>query len=176
MRLSKVGYYADYVVYPVLLMPLAAVPVAEGTMKAGLVWCLAFAGGLFAHTLFEYLAHRLLMHGPGPFSGQHDVHHRSPTADIGIPTWLSGAAGLSVFLPLWYEFGLNIASGITAGLIVGYLWFGLLHHAIHRWRARDGSYLHRAKRRHSRHHSEPTPCNFGVTTSYWDRLFRTIYR
>jgi sterol desaturase/sphingolipid hydroxylase (fatty acid hydroxylase superfamily) len=174
MRLSKAGYYADYVVYPVVLTGLAAVAVVDPTLSEQLVWCAAFCGGIVAHSLLEYLTHRLLLHGIPPFSGLHDAHHRNPTANIGIPTWLSAAAAAGVvFAPLWLGAGLNIASGATAGMIVGYLWFGLLHHAIHRWRAREGSYLHRAKRRHSRHHNADHPCNFGVTTMYWDRLFGT---
>lgn len=177
MRLSKAGYYADYVVYPIVLLLLAAVAVVDRTSGECFAWCIAFCGGLIALSLLEYLTHRLLLHGVPPFSGLHDVHHRSPAADIGIPTWLSGiAGGGAVFAPLWLTAGLNIASGLTAGMILGYLWFGLLHHAIHRWRARDGSYLHRAKRRHSRHHYEPQSCNFGVTTAYWDRLFGTEWQ
>jgi sterol desaturase/sphingolipid hydroxylase (fatty acid hydroxylase superfamily) len=173
MRLSKAGYYADYVVYPVLLLPLAAVAVVDRTLEERAAWCIALCGGVIAFTLLEYLTHRVLLHGVPPFSGLHDVHHRSPTADIGIPTWLSAAFGGAVFASLYLGAGLNLASGLTAGLILGYLWFGLLHHAVHRWRARDGSYLHRAKRRHSRHHHERQPGNFGVTTAYWDRLFGT---
>jgi sterol desaturase/sphingolipid hydroxylase (fatty acid hydroxylase superfamily) len=173
MRLSKAGYYADYVVYPVLLVPLAAVAVVERDPGARIIWGAVFCCGVIVFTLLEYLTHRLLLHRVPPFSDMHDVHHRHPTADIGIPVWMSAAAGGTVFAALWLGPGLNIASGITAGLVVGYLWFGVLHHAVHRWRARDGSYLHRAKRRHSRHHNETRPCNFGVTTPYWDRVFGT---
>lgn len=174
MRLSKASYYADYVVYPAVLLPLAAVTVTDRNTSEVINWGLAFCGGLVFYTFLEYLTHRWLMHGMRPFSGLHDVHHRNPTADIGIPVWLSGAGFASiVFAPLWFEAGLNVACGFTAGMIVGYLWFGLLHHAIHRWRAREGSYLHRAKRRHSRHHYGGEPCNFGVTTVYWDKLFGT---
>jgi sterol desaturase/sphingolipid hydroxylase (fatty acid hydroxylase superfamily) len=37
-----------------------------------------------------------------------------------------------------------------------------------------GGYLWRLKRRHTRHHYGKRPCNFGVVTSMWDRVFGTF--
>jgi hypothetical protein len=94
-----------------------------------------------------------------------------PTAMIGTPTWLTAAliCGCTL-LPLWWIIGFNLAIGLTGGLIFGYLWYVLVHHAVHHWRTRPGTYLHRAKRRHAEHHLAVLSCHFGVKTGYWDRI------
>ncbi len=172
MLLSKVGYYADFVVYPLLLLPLGAVLVRGSTLQMGIVWAVVCFIGIAGFSLLEYGLHRFVLHHVPPFRRMHDLHHANPTAMIGTPTWLSAALiEGGVFLPLWWEAGLNVACGLTFGLIAGYLWYVLVHHAVHRWPAREGSYLHRAKRRHGQHHHSRQPCNFGVTTACWDQIF-----
>jgi sterol desaturase/sphingolipid hydroxylase (fatty acid hydroxylase superfamily) len=172
MHLSKAGYYADFVVYPVLLLPLGIVAVWGSTWQQKSVWVLSCLIGIVGSTLLEYVMHRMVLHHIPPFRAMHDLHHTAPTAMVGTPTWLSAALiGGGALLPLWWEAGWNISSGLTFGLILGYLWYVLVHHAIHRWRASDGSYLHRAKQRHGRHHHAEQSCNFGVTSSYWDQFF-----
>jgi sterol desaturase/sphingolipid hydroxylase (fatty acid hydroxylase superfamily) len=172
VQLSKAGYYADFVVYPVLLLPLGAVVVWGSTWQQQIVWAIACLIGIAGWTLLEYVMHRVVLHHVPPFRGMHDLHHATPIAMVGTPTWFSAAfIGGGVLLPLWWQAGLNISSGLTFGLILGYLWYVLVHHAIHRWRAQDGSYLYRAKRRHSQHHHVQQSYNFGVTTAYWDRFF-----
>jgi sterol desaturase/sphingolipid hydroxylase (fatty acid hydroxylase superfamily) len=117
----------------------------------------------------EYVAHRFVLHRVPPFTRLHARHHAAPTALIGTPTWASVAIlAIGVFLPLWWEAGVNLASGFSAGLILGYLWYVSVHHAVHRWRARQGSYLYRAKLRHAMHHRARPSCNFGVTSGLWD--------
>ena len=175
MQLSKAGYYADFFVYPVLLLPLAAEAILQDDWRALAAWMLACLAGIAACTLAEYVTHRVVLHHIPPFRGMHDMHHKKPIALIGTPTWLSAAfIGGAVLLPVWWQAGLNISSGLTFGFILGYLWYVLVHHAIHRWRARDGSYLQQAKRRHGQHHLSRQPCNFGVTTACWDVFFGTV--
>lgn len=172
MRLSKAGYYADFVVYPSLLVVLG-LPALHG---ASVVrhWSLAFVAGLAGWSLVEFVVHRYILHHVPPFRQLHALHHADPTALIGTPTWLSFALiGAVVFAPLWLEAGIDLASGATAGLVVGYLWYVSVHHAVHRWRARPGSYLFKAKVRHAWHHRTGASCNFGVTTGWWDVVLGT---
>jgi hypothetical protein len=63
-------------------------------------------------------------------------------------------------------------SAIFAGLLLGYLAFITVHYAVHRWPIRPNSWLYSAKLRHLTHHRFEN-CNFGVTTSFWDIVFRT---
>jgi sterol desaturase/sphingolipid hydroxylase (fatty acid hydroxylase superfamily) len=96
---------------------------------------------------------------------------------VGTPTWLSLAAICAgALFPLWWEIGFDFASGTTAGLMLGYIWYVAVHHVLHHWRIHPGSYLYHWKRRHALHHYARHPCNFGVTTQIWDRVFGTVHR
>jgi len=102
------------------------------------------------------------------------MHHDNPTDLVGTPTWMTlSIACFGVLLPLWWATGLAVAGGLTAGLIIGYLWFATVHHAVHHWQPAEESYLYGAKRWHLIHHYSRRPCNFGVTIGFWDRLFGT---
>lgn len=174
MRLSKAGYYADFFIYPLLLLPLGTALLCDSTPQQKIVWALACLLGIVGFTLLEYVMHRMVLHHVRPFRSMHELHHANPTAMIGTPTWLSAALiGGGVLAPLWWQAGWNVSSGVTFGLVLGYLWYVLVHHAIHRWPSSDGSYLHRVKRRHIQHHHARYPCNFGVTSNYWDRFFNS---
>jgi cyclopropane-fatty-acyl-phospholipid synthase len=85
---------------------------------------------------------------------------------------LIGAFG---FLPALALGGLWKACALTLGLVVGYLAYGVTHHATHHWRA-DSAWLRRRKRWHALHHHQKRPCCYGVTTTFWDQLFGTLPR
>ena len=93
------------------------------------------------------------------------------TTSSKIRSWIVVGA----LFPLWWGTGFDFASGITAGLMLGYIWYVGLHHLLHHWRIRPGSYLYHWKRRHALHHYARRPCNFGVTTQFWDRVFGTAH-
>ena len=172
VSLSKTGYYADFVFYPIFLLILFGAAMESATPVQRLIWACGCITGIAIWTLFEYGLHRIILHHAWPFRELHASHHGMPTALIGTPTWLTAIfiCGCAL-LPLWRTAGFNLASGLTSGLILGYLWYVLVHHAVHHWRTRPGSYLHWAKRRHAAHHHAGYPCNFGVTTGFWDQVF-----
>ncbi|MGE5089462.1 MAG: sterol desaturase family protein [Candidatus Levyibacteriota bacterium] len=172
MRLSRVGYFADFVVYPALLAALSWQALRHARPLQREDWLLAFAAGLGLWTLLEYALHRYVLHHAPPFRRLHALHHAHPAALIGTPSWLSVALiGGLVFLPLLRELPADLANGATAGVMLGYLWYVGVHHATHHRRARPGSYLYRAKQRHALHHHAARGCNFGVTTVLWDIVF-----
>jgi sterol desaturase/sphingolipid hydroxylase (fatty acid hydroxylase superfamily) len=175
MQLSKFDYYCDYVVYPLVIGALATVAIAHHDSREILVWGAAMLGGIAFWTLFEYLVHRIALHRYGMFVAAHAMHHAAPRAYIGTPTWISlpTYAGF-VFLPLWLAFGFNVASGTFSGVMIGYTWYGLLHHLIHHLKNPSPlPYLRNLQAWHMRHHHSPKAGNFGVTTGLWDRLFWT---
>ena len=176
MRLSKTGYYADFVVYPLLLVVLGWA--AFRTTASNQRWegLLVFVAGVFLWTLLEYLLHRHILHRLKPFKGLHDLHHARPTDLVGTPTWLSVSLFAGLALLLWGSTDAGLAGGLTAGLMLGYLWYVSVHHAVHHIKARSGSWLYRAKLRHAMHHQPGRPCNFGVTTGLWDVAFRSTRR
>lgn len=178
MQLSKLSYYSDFVVYPVVIGALAAVALPHAGERLDAHWAGAFLAGIGAWTLLEYLLHRIVLHEIAYFVPMHALHHGAPRAYVGTPTWLSLAVLCGVvLLPTWRFGGFTLASALTAGLMLGYLWYGLLHHLIHHCRG-DALpfYLKGLRSRHLRHHYSPKSGNFGVTSPLWDHAFGTMIK
>lgn len=175
MKLTKSLYFGDFFAAPFVIIVLAAATLARRDLGATPVflWLLALAAGCAAWTLVEYVVHRWIYHEVPPFEKFHDAHHAQPRELVGAPSFLSiGVILAVVFVPL-LAFGLLLASGFTSGMLVGYIGYILVHHATHHWEPRPGSLLYDARIRHMLHHYHDTPGNYGVTSSFWDRVFAT---
>jgi len=174
MRLSKVGYYSDFVVYPAVLGALGGAVLWTPTIERTTSWLAALLGAVATWTLVEYALHRFVFHGVAWISNMHDAHHSDQKALIGSPTWLSCMMIASLgFLPWVLLFDFTIASGIASGFILGYLWYVGVHHFIHHGRIGPGTFGYRLKRHHMLHHHFDETGNFGVTSSVWDKVFGT---
>jgi len=174
MRLSKAGYYADFFIYPPFVLALLAGVALRTTPLSWIYWSIICLLGIATWTLLEYIIHRGVFHGVPIFAEMHEIHHDSPADLVGSPTGLSLViACFGVLLPLWWQTSFEFAGGLTAGLMLGYLWYVTVHHAIHHWHPREATYLYRVKRWHLVHHYSRDSCNFGVTTGFWDRVFGT---
>lgn len=175
MRLSKTVYYADFGIYAALVVAICTAAMCHYGAQGRGLWLLAALIGVLAWTLIEYIAHRFVLHRVPLFAVMHDAHHQVPLAFVGTPTWLSlGIICVLIFLPAWASGPLVTASGLAAGVMTGFLWYGIIHHAIHFRRPRMiARHLLAASRRHARHHYALEPGNFGVTTAFWDRVFGT---
>ena len=176
MRLSRASYFADFAVYPPVVLMLLLIALWHAVLLVWIEWFISCLVGIVAWTLLEYIIHRGVFHRIEFFGAMHDLHHQDPEGFVGTPTWLSLAAICAgALFPLWWEIGFDLASGTTAGLMLGYVWYVAVHHVLHHWRIYPGSYLYHWKRRHALHHYARQPCNFGVTTLFWDRVFGTAY-
>jgi sterol desaturase/sphingolipid hydroxylase (fatty acid hydroxylase superfamily) len=176
MRLSKWGYYADLLLYPILVPALIVVASTNHHSRYLWVFTLAALCGFAAWTFIEYATHRFVFHAIPAAARMHDLHHASPAAFVGTPVWMTLASFLFAgFIPLWALGGAEIAYGGVSGLMIGFVWYLLVHDAVHRWQLTHGSFLYNAKLRHAfhHHHSGGQEGNFGVTTGFWDRLLGT---
>ena len=173
MRLTKWGYYADFVLYPALVLALSLHALWREPSNLAGDWALAVLGGVVAWTILEYLLHRVVLHHLQPFKRWHELHHARPLDLIGTPSWLSAGLFLALWLVLAQATEADVAGGVTAGLMLGYLGYVFVHCAVHNRRARAGSWLFDAKLRHALHHHAQGPCNFGVSTGLWDAVFGT---
>jgi sterol desaturase/sphingolipid hydroxylase (fatty acid hydroxylase superfamily) len=171
---GKIGYYADFIIYPVLLFALTAFTL-RGNRLDRLIWLGAAIAGAGSWTLVEYVLHRFVFHRMPLIADLHHAHHAAPRAYVSTPTWLSLLIlGGLFFLPIWRLLTLNIAFGAITGIIMGWLWYGIVHHVIHQRRPRRLAIaLKAASHRHLRHHSAYGFGNFGVTTPVWDYVFGT---
>jgi sterol desaturase/sphingolipid hydroxylase (fatty acid hydroxylase superfamily) len=174
---SRKAYWADFAAYGVAVVVLAIGLPAFA--PRGQWWGLAICSliGLAGWSLIEYGMHRFILHGMAPFDRWHALHHARPSALISAPTLLSATliAGL-VFLPALALAGAWRAGGLTLGVTIGYLLYAVTHHATHHWRA-GSAWLTRRKRWHARHHHLATGAGcYGVSSSFWDRVFGTTGR
>src|SRR5882724_10598179 len=85
MRLSKLGYYGDFVFYPVTVTALAGAALWTTTFESWPQWFVAFVGGFAAWTLIEYVLHRYVLHHVPYVKDMHDAHHADQMALIGTP-------------------------------------------------------------------------------------------
>lgn len=170
---SRIGYYVDFLIYALLLLALLVIALRESRSEQ-LLWLGATAVGVAGWTLVEYVLHRFVFHRLAIIADLHHAHHVSPRAYLATPTWLTlPILGTAFFLPLWCLFSLTVALGAITGLIVGWLWYGIVHHVIHHRRPRPLAMALKAlSRRHLRHHGVGSG-NFGVTTGVWDQVFGT---
>ncbi len=178
---SVSAYRADFAFYGAITLTLAVVLVLRSPAGSWpLLASLAIAGAA-SWTLAEYLLHRFVLHGMAPFKDWHRQHHQRPMALIGSPTLFSLAllGGFAV-LPAWWLLGRWPATALSFGFIGGYLAYGLTHHATHHPAFQRGPFrkwMSRRRRWHALHHargaSGARAANFGVTTGFWDHVFRT---
>lgn len=173
---SRNAYRADFLLYGGAVVAMPTFLTVAQPLRA---WpeLAAFALlGLVAWTLIEYAMHRFILHGMPPFRAWHALHHARPTARIASPTILS--AGLIfglVFLPVLVLADVWIACALTWGVLVGYFGYAVTHHATHHWNL-DNAWLRRRKRAHALHHHRARPGSYGVTSSFWDRVFGSVAR
>jgi len=132
--------------------------------------------GIISWTFCEYILHRFWMHGKHDHAASgndrlnHQHHHTHPT-DIRITGFQrrSGILLATAFLMTGYL--LNNYFSLFSGFFAGFTGYGYMHWALHQpWSARIFPAL---QRQHIHHHLKfPNLC-FGVTSTFWDRIFHT---
>jgi len=171
---SKLAYRADFVIYALAVVLIACALLMAGPRTDRPFMATLVVLGLLGWSLLEYVAHRFVLHGLPPFSVWHAAHHDRPTALICTPTLLSGSLiAVLVFLPALLLSNLWRGSALTLGVLVGYLAYSCVHHAVHHWHG-GGKWLVRRKHCHALHHHSEQAGYYGVTTSFWDSVFRTL--
>lgn len=130
--------------------------------------------GFVAWGLLEYVLHRWVLHGPPSVAARsHARHHANHAALISMPALTVGAVAGALWMAL-AAVGAGTASWLAVGLYAGYNHYALVHHTQHHRGAQYG-YLQNLERAHRAHHARPR-ANFGVTTTWWDRVFETVQR
>ncbi len=168
---------------PYLLMgPLAAVVLIRplGTLSLGRIALLLLAGAL-TWTLVEYLMHRFLFHARSERPALrvvllivHGHHHVWPDDVRRVAA--SPVQFLSLALLFWGVFSSALtrveAMATFAGFVLAYLAYEVVHYTVHHGRSRNRviSWL---RRYHMQHHYSSPERRFGVSSPFWDHVFRT---
>jgi sterol desaturase/sphingolipid hydroxylase (fatty acid hydroxylase superfamily) len=140
-----------------------------------------FFGGWFVYTWVEYQVHRRLFHIATTTEWRkkfqhtmHGVHHHHPKDKdrLAMPPVLSIAVATVVLLFFRLLIG-DYAFGFTAGFLVGYASYLLVHYLVHIHRPPKNIFRH-LWINHSVHHYKNGDKIFGVSTPLWDYVYGTM--
>jgi cyclopropane-fatty-acyl-phospholipid synthase len=171
---SPLNYRATLIADPIAAMGIGVYGVIayNGLFTPALV---AVIAGFLTWSFLEYVLHRWVLHGV--FAGprrEHAKHHGSPKATISTPLLVIPIFAMAIYVSLSFVLSSGIAALYTFGIYVGYNYFAIIHHLLHhrpnaltrmRW-------FEDQARFHDEHHDHPRT-RFGISSNFWDRLFRT---
>jgi sterol desaturase/sphingolipid hydroxylase (fatty acid hydroxylase superfamily) len=124
MKMGKLGYFSEFLFFPLLVLAATLMAFRSSIPPQPAICAIVYGGGLVGWTLIEYLLHRVLFHHAPILSQIHERHHNSPQDLIGTPAWASVLLGLiAVASPSWAILGFDLGTAATAGLVTGYLWY-----------------------------------------------------
>ena len=139
-----------------------------------------FVAGVLLWTLMEYLIHRFSFHfTPRGRIGVilayliHGVHHAYPEDHRRWITPPSVSFPIAVALYLVFNLVLGkFLAPLASGIAIGYLLYDLMHYWLHRGniQSRIGRHL---RSHHMQHHYSSPERRFGVSSPFWDHVFRT---
>jgi sterol desaturase/sphingolipid hydroxylase (fatty acid hydroxylase superfamily) len=178
-RLSRISPTTVLAVFLPVIAVTAYLSIKNGTgvlATGGLI----LAGAIF-WTFFEYFFHRFVFHfnATTPFQHRllftiHGVHHQYPTDKDRL------VMPITVSIPLAALFGLLFVSvmddkgwGFFCGFGIGYVSYDMMHYAVHHVQNSKFALFRKIRRHHMAHHFRDTRLGFGVSSYFWDRVFRT---
>jgi sterol desaturase/sphingolipid hydroxylase (fatty acid hydroxylase superfamily) len=173
---SRANYHASYVID--LACALIAGWLGIRDAEGAAIPMVSFAVGIVVFSFAEYAIHRWLFHGPtGAMRAIHQAHHDGPHDHVALPCLSSAVVGGLAWWALAAALGTVIASFFWCGFMAGYVAYGAVHHLEHSLKisALPFRWMQRRWAVHAVHH-RLLGTNFGVTTSFWDRVFGTYYR
>ncbi|WP_349239776.1 sterol desaturase family protein [Patulibacter sp. SYSU D01012] len=181
-RLTRVHPAVPLVVFlPVVVLQSALALRADDRVGT---FALLFALGFALWGLVEYWVHRVVFHiEPEEGFGArlhwmvHGVHHDHPNDPLRLvmPPAVS-VPGIALFTLLFaLALGTGAGLAVAAGFTLGYVVYDTTHHHLHhhRPRTRAGRWLREA---HMRHHFQDDHAGFGISSPWWDVVFRTLPR
>lgn len=146
-----------------------------------------FGCGVFFWTFFEYTLHRFVFHFLAEnekaarfiyiIHGNHHEYPRDrerlfmpPVPSLILASLVFGLMYGLAFLLGWKE----VVFAFFPGFVSGYLIYGSMHFAIHAWNP-PYRWMKPLWRNHHLHHYKNEHCGFGVSTTFWDRVFGTMF-
>jgi sterol desaturase/sphingolipid hydroxylase (fatty acid hydroxylase superfamily) len=132
--------------------------------------------GFLTWQFMEYFIHGYLFHWlPGPTG--HGFHHKYPDDDTRLVMPLPVSITLASLIggALWLVGRPDVMIPYWAGIVVGYLWYDLLHWATHHvdFKSEWGKKL---RAHHMAHHFADYNKNYGISHMWMDRLLGTLLK
>ena len=148
---------------------------------------ISFLTGIFFWSFFEYFIHRFVFHFFAESERAkkivyviHGNHHEYPRDKerLFMPPVPSLILASVVFSTMYFLFFLFGATGnvfsFFPGFMLGYLIYGSMHYAIHAWNP-PFKWMKPLWRNHHLHHYKNTEMGFGVSSTFWDHVFGTMF-
>ncbi|KAJ7969172.1 fatty acid hydroxylase 2 [Quillaja saponaria] len=138
--------------------------------------------GIIMWTLLEYTLHRFVFHAKTKsYWGNtlhyllHGCHHKHPMDALRLV--FPPAATAIIALPLWTVINIlttpSVAPALFGGLLLGYVMYDVTHYYLHHGKPSRGL-TQNLKRYHLNHHFRIQAKGFGITSSFWDKIFGTV--
>ncbi|KAK8704623.1 hypothetical protein V6N13_048242 [Hibiscus sabdariffa] len=143
---------------------------------------LMVAFGIFAWTLVEYILHRFLFHietksywGNTIHYLLHGCHHKHPMDGLRLVFPPAAAAILCILF--WHLIKLFATPSTTPALfgggLLGYVMYDCTHYYLHHGQPTN-QVPKNLKKYHLNHHFRIQNKGYGITSSFWDRVFGTL--
>lgn len=152
-----------------------------GTLTAWQTTGLFFAG-LLVFTLVEYTMHRFLFHISTKTEARanfqytlHGVHHEFPKDKerLAMPPIMSLA--IATFLLFFFKLFIgDLVFAFLPGFLVGYALYLSMHYILHSFKAPKSGTFNFLWANHAVHHYKDQSKAFGVTSPFWDYVFRSM--
>ena len=193
-----VAYFQYPAIIAYLTLSLAAIAAFAWRPAPLVPTLLAVAASSLVYPLFWYLLHRHVLHSRWMWRHKwaaptwkriHYDHHQDPNhlevlfgaLHTTLPTIALGVIPLGWAIGLWWQGAAhpNAAFGAAAAaLATGLLttcFYEYVHCIQHLAYKPKSKLLAEMKRRHMAHHFHDESGNYGITTFFWDKVFKTYY-
>jgi len=155
--MTAIIFFGEMLIAPLLAMFLLAISPLKMTSVFEV-----FIAGVVVWTFAEYVFHRFVFHKL--VTREHRLHHASPDDPVRKILWQIWVCFVLVYL---------IAGGVfLAGALVAYAWYLFVHHFAHH----GPDNLPVSLLAHHQSHHRFASRNYGVSTTLWDHIFRTMLR
>lgn len=175
-HISPVTVLAVFVPYAALLFYQG---LRAGTDTLAVAWL--FLAGFLFWTFFEYIMHRFLFHFYPDWKFQqrlqftmHGVHHQYPQDKDRLVMPITVSIPLSILLlGIFYLLLDGRAWSFTSGFMLGYLVYDMIHYSVHFFTRIKYPWFLKLRQHHMDHHFRDSQRGFGVSSTFWDHIFRT---
>jgi sterol desaturase/sphingolipid hydroxylase (fatty acid hydroxylase superfamily) len=178
--LSKVDFFVPLIVFVPVIFFLFWKCLIQ--LQMSIVSFIGYVAlGLFIWTFTEYILHRFVFHFyPKSDWGKrihfifHGVHHDYPNdaKRLVMPPSASIPLSLAFFFLFKAILPENTVFAFFLGFITGYLIYDMAHYALHHANFKS-PFLKRLKQHHMLHHYSDSTKGFGVSSDFWDSIFRS---
>jgi 4-hydroxysphinganine ceramide fatty acyl 2-hydroxylase len=140
--------------------------------------------GLLVWTFTEYNLHRFVFHWlpPGELGRKihfmfHGVHHDYPRDSKRLVMVPPISIPLAVVFYFTFKFvlGTQLVAPFFVGFVIGYLFYDMSHYALHHVNFKSKFWLE-LKQHHMIHHYQDPHNGFGVSSKFWDMVYRTMFK